>query len=116
MKRKITTKEVNMKLNKSILTILKEWDSSRILDSVYAASEAVGEDPEWEEVIYSMVDTMGPSKLKKFLKDNGMTEEEFYETAYNSDPDSVISSLESYLDEKDVEEIVDRYKEIANDY
>jgi hypothetical protein len=53
----IIKEENNMKkLNESILTILKEWDSSTILDSIYAASEVIGEDPEWGEVIDEMIE------------------------------------------------------------
>lgn len=103
------------KLNESILTILKEWDSSTILDSIYAASEVIGEDPEWGEVIDEMINKMSPAKFKKYLRDNEMTEDEFYETAYESDPDSVISGLEEYLDKKSVKEIASRYEEIANE-
>ena len=105
-----------MKLNESILRNLKESDSSKILDSIYAASEAMGEDPDYGDVIDSILDKMSPTKFKKYLKDNGMTEEEFNDTAYEEDPDSVISSLEEYLDKKSVKEIAREYEEIAEEY
>ena len=104
-----------MKLNESILKKLNESDSSKILDSIYAASEVMGEDPDYGDVIDSILDKMSPAKFKQYLKDNGMTEEEFNDTAYEEDPDSVISSLEEYLDKKSIKEIAKEYEEIVEE-
>ena len=107
---------INMKnLSENIMKNLKESDSSAILDSIYAASEVIGEDPDYGDVIDSILDKMSSAKFKQYLKDNGMTEDEFYDTAYEEDPDSVISGLEEYLDKKSVKEIAKEYEEIAEE-
>ena len=90
----------------SIKTILKEWDSSRILDAGFEASEIVGEDPDWFGIIDTMIDKITPKDFKRYLKELGMTEEDFYDGLYEADPDDIISGLESYLSEKDINDII----------
>ena len=105
-------KDYDKKLNES--TSLKEWDSSRILDAAFSASEAYGEDPDWSDIIYTMIDKMSDSNFKKYLKQLGMTEDEFYEGLEYADVDSIISGLEAFLSKKDIDEICSYY-EVEND-
>jgi len=93
----------------SIKTILKEWDSSRILDAGFEAAELMGEDPDWSDIIDTMLDKISDKNFKKYLKDIGMTEEEFNDGLYEADPDSIISGLEEYLTDKDIKDIVDSF-------
>ena len=91
----------------NIKTILKEWDSSDIIDAAFQAAEMYGEEPEWESIIGDMLDKISEKNIKKMIKDQGYeTEEEFYDSLYEGDPDSVISYLEEYLSEKDIKDIV----------
>ena len=100
----------NIKKNLKEFQSLKEWDSSKILDAAFKASDYYGEDPDWNDVIDTIIDKMPKSKLKEYLKNNNMTEEEFYDGLEFADYDSVISGLENYLSEKDIKDIVDNFK------
>lgn len=93
----------------SIRMTLREWDSSKILDAAFRASEIYGEDPNWSDVIDSMLDKMSDQRFNKYLKDVGMTKDEFYDGLYEADPDSVISGLEPYLSQKDIKGICSMY-------
>jgi len=94
----------------SIKTILKEWDSSDILDAAFNAASYYGEDPDWSDIISDMVNRIPEAKLKKIMKDQGFTDmDAFYGSLYDNDPDSVISYLEGYLTKKDIKEIIDRF-------
>lgn len=94
----------------SIRTTLKEWDSSKILDTAFKASETYGEDPDWSDIIDSMLDKMSEPKFNKYLKNIGMTKDEFYDGLSEADPDSVISGLEPYLSQKDIKDICSMYE------
>ena len=94
----------------SIRMTLKEWDSSEILDTAFKASEVYGEDPDWSDVIDTMLDKMSEQKFNKYLKNMGMTEDEFYDGLSEADPDSVISGLEPYLSQKDINDICSMYE------
>ena len=95
--------------------VLKEWDSSKILDAAFSAAEVIGEDPDWYDVVEEIVDVLPKAKWNKFLKDNETTEEEFWDTLEEYDIDSIISNLESYLSPVQVDKIVRRYEDIANE-
>ena len=100
----------NIKKNLKEFQSLKEWDSSKILDAAFKASDYYGEDPDWNDVIDTIIDKMPKSKFKEYLKNNDMTEEEFYDGLEFADYDSVISGLENYLSEKAIKDIVDNFK------
>ena len=93
---------------------LKEWDSSIILDSIFAASEVIGEDPDWKDVVEEIINIMTEQQFNQFLKDNNVSVESFWENLYGADIDSVISNLESYLNPNQIEKITAKYNEIAN--
>lgn len=94
----------------SIKTILKEWDSSKILDAAFKASEAYGEDPDWSDVIDTILDKMSEQKFNEYLKNMEMTKDEFYDGLSEADPDSVISGLEPYLSQEDIKDICSMYE------
>jgi hypothetical protein len=106
-------------LSEGVLTILKEWDSSRILNAAFEAEEESGYETDWSEIIGMILDRIPAASLKKYLKDNEMDEEYFYDTVYEADYDSVISGLEAYLPNKVVEKIVADlapYRDDEDDY
>ena len=100
----------------SIKATLKEWDSSDIIDAAFNAAEVYGEEPDWFEIIDRMVEKIPRKKFKEFLKKEGISEEEFYDFVSESDPDSVISSLEGLLSKKDIKDIVDTFAVDEEDY
>lgn len=108
--KKTLSESILANLKESTLIKLNEWDSSNILDAAFQAAEVYGEDPDWSDVIDMIVDKISPKNFKKYLKDMGMTEDEFYDGLYEADPDSVISGLERYLSKKDIKDICSNFE------